>query len=400
MAVNRYDQPAQYNPIDTYVPLPFKELMSAIQYREGVGEQTTNAALKLGDLAVAETLDYVNDPIYGRRYVGDKSGSKEAKGFIEDINNRISELVSYEGDPSDPMYRRKIMKITNELQQAKSQQGILGKAEKTAADYKLLEESMRKAGSVQGSEWRARSIANELSRFQRDGGPLDTSLTVGSYVDRAKGSEQLVKGLEESVIKRVGLKPGVDEFGQPTYYQTGSERVEITEDQIRNTAKGLIWNSEVGTDLRNQRDTIADTYMYTNPDLSYAEAIKLADEEIQKSYKEIEDSLVAKFMTTKTANSLTFASGWRGINTGEFDPSLFSTIDDEIISNPDRFGVNKKYESEYAGERNRLVEEYRKKYGSSDLQSATQYADSILGSKENYKQNKKNQYPNFWNIQF
>jgi hypothetical protein len=376
--VNRFDTPAQYNPMDTYVPLPLKELMGSIEHNQKRTEVLEDATLKLGDQNLGSTLSYIDRPGFGRTNVSEISGAKKAQETMQGYKDRLNALVNHEGDPLDPIRRREIMKLSTDMRSFMSPEGVGGQAMAREKEYRQLESELHRA-QIGDKPWLALPIRQELDRFIKDGGPINLGVSAMKGTDMAALSDDLMRSIGSN--SKEFQTWGTDPFGNPALISSG--RKEITEDKIRSTAHGLINGSDAGTEL----DAIQKHYT----DLAREQGDENPEEfgllKRTERYKQIEDGLVAKYkeLATKDGIQVVGGDGPREV----FDPALVSSIDDEIIETPDQFGVNSDYSSEYKAEMARLAESYRKNNPGWDNNSVSEYVQANIGSPSDYKLRRK-----------
>lgn len=123
--INRFDSPAQYQAINTYVPIPFEQMAQAAIYRQNKADQQ------------GEKLDEAYNKANNLRYIKnskDQLKIEEVQRVIDDLSTKYS---SPEYDMSDPMVQREINSTINRTLNNQQIQSIQRSAEAYDMNEKL-----------------------------------------------------------------------------------------------------------------------------------------------------------------------------------------------------------------------------------------------------------------------
>ena len=335
---NRFDTPAQYNPIDTYVPLPLQQLMGAVQYKQAQGDAAEDAALRLSEKQMGSVLKSIDRPGFGRTDVSDISGAREADEKMKSYNQRLSDLMSRGVDPSGPMFRRELAGLGSEMRQFFAPEGLGGQAMQRDAEYKQLQAALARA-EIGDKPWLAGPIRKELDRFIKEGGPINTGVSAVKPIDMAITGDKLMNNIAP-MVKEVTY-PSVDKNGNTVMISTG--RKEVSEDKIRAAANGLLNSSDIGNELNLIEEHFTDLMKENDPNVTDKEAAAYGAQKRNERYKELEDGLVAKYKELSEKSGISIVGG-KGSTTENPNFNLAS-VPDHIISNPnykpDPRGINK-----------------------------------------------------------
>ena len=285
---NRYDSVAQYNPVDTYVPIPFQEISQAAQYRQKRADEIEATEVKLGDLAVAKGLDAVRLSNGELMKVNDLT---DAKKFVDDYNLKLTSIANKigTGDRSNPDYRREVLKLTSELKNALGSEGALGKATYNQEQYKQLQETlMKSADDISKQPWLAGQYDDELRRFASSpGSALQSGVGIGKYVDRVKDIDDLTKGMESQFMG--AGKPTVDENGVITYSQSKG----VSPTRIAEVVKNVMSTGNIGKSFQDEAIHLTKRYMRDGLDRDEAEA--KAVKEVTGKQNDILNAMINKY---------------------------------------------------------------------------------------------------------
>jgi len=297
---NRYDSVAQYNPVDTYVPIPFQEISQAAQYRQKRADEIEATEVKLGDLAVAKGLDAVRLSNGELVKVNDLT---DAKKFVEDYNTKLTSIANKigTGDRSNPDYRREVLKLTSELKNALGSEGALGKATYNQEQYKQLQETlMKSADDISKQPWLASQYDNELRRFASSpGSALQSGVGIGKYVDINKEVDDLTKGLESQLISTYG--PSMGKNGLIT---SGLSHGVIAE-RVAEVAKNAISTGNVGNSFRQKAQYLAENYM-RGGELTREEAVAKATKEVAEEQSSLLNTMIQKYTSSEVTTKEKF----------------------------------------------------------------------------------------------
>ena len=288
MASNRYDSPAEYHPIDTYVPIPFQEISQAAQYRQKRADEIEATEVKLGDLAVAKGLDAVRLSNGELMKVNDLT---DARKFVDDYNLKLTSIANKigTGDRSNPEYRREVLRLTSELKNALGSEGALGKATYNQEQYKQLQETlMKSADDISKQPWLAGQYDDELRRFASSPGTaLQSGVGIGKYVDRVKDIDDLTKGMESQFMGEG--KPTVDANGVITYSQASG----VSPKRVAEVVKNIMSSGNVAKSFQDEAIHLAKNYMRDG--LSKEEAATKATKEVTDKQNDILSAMINKY---------------------------------------------------------------------------------------------------------
>ena len=325
MAINRFDRPAQYNPIDTYVPIPFQEIAQAAAMRQRRADEVEGMESYLGDTssAAATGLDAV------RLSTGELLPSTDLKGadeFTKEYNARLSTLADKlgTGDRSDPLYRREVMKLTNELKREMSSTGRLGRARQNAEQYKIMQKTlMDNQDAISKQPWLAAAYDRELKRFADSPGTmLQSGVGIGKFVDVNKIADELVSGMEVMYEGSSGPQPIA--LGM----MSSAMRHGVDKNRVAYVATNAVTTGQVGQSFAEQGQYLYERNLSSG--MSNDEAKIKAEASIKAQQEQLVNSLVAKYTQSTVTKD------------DKFIPEFWAKMmgyDPDAVLNPDKFGV-------------------------------------------------------------
>lgn len=297
--VNRYDTPAQYEAVNTYVPIPFEQMAQAAAYRNKKADEQFERVLKLEEYNVAKGLENMMIPGTDKLVnVAEQSGLNAANKFVEDFNTRLSTISDRVGttDASDPSYTKEVMRLANELNQARSQTGVLGKAEQNATNYRIMQENILKNPDVQSNPWLAQNLISHLRDFESGKiSSLDPSVGIEKYEDLSVLTDDLIKGIAGE------FKGNMDQ---------------VSEDKIRQTALNFLPQSRVGQRISDigefyQKEALRGG---ANPE----QAAQVAATKMSEVYNNLVNGAIHKYRSSNYRGSM--SGGFGGFDLGDLNP--------------------------------------------------------------------------------
>lgn len=314
MAVNRYDTPAQYDPVNTYVPLPFPEMAQAVAYRNQRADETQGRLLELEDQAIASGLEQIRIPGTNEVIdVSDASGLNEASRWANDYSSRLSTIGERVGttDMSDPAYRREAMRMARELREAKSPTGVLGRAEENLRNYNIIKENVLKNPDIERNPYLARNLINQLQSFASSDRPtlLNPDAGIDEYKDLSSITDKYVQGIKPLLAESYGGY-GTDEQGN-TVIKEGFLQ-EISPEKIRETATGMILSGEAGDVIRQQSAYFRDQLERTgvDPETASVRAEQYANDILEQQVS----SLISKYAFSTGRDDISVSRSGSGAN--------------------------------------------------------------------------------------
>jgi hypothetical protein len=261
MPVNRFDSPAQYNPINVYSPIPFSEMMQVVDYRTKKAESADALELKLMDESLANGLKTMNVPgIVNPVDVAKASGLTAGQAWVADYDKRLSEISSRlaTSDKSDPMYGRELKKMALELRRAKSETGVLGRGDKNVSTYNAMQDLLSKNQFARENPGAAAAMIAEMKRFkenENDPNNILQPVGLGEYVDVQKESNALLNDISpETLISEASYD--TDEDGNRVIRD--SQKQGVTKDRVTRMATNAINSGRLGqwykTSFKAERD--------------------------------------------------------------------------------------------------------------------------------------------------
>lgn len=211
--ITRYDQPAQYQAVNTYVPIPFQELALAGTAKQKRYEDTlAQEDAVLTDLSNIQALDRIVDPGTGAEIeVGEAKAVEARKQYYQDS---INELTSTLGDKASPMYRAKLANKVRELRSDLSPQGIFGRAMGNYKTYQDIRKRLSESEDATKSPYLAYNVRNELMRYaqgaQEGVGYLAGQASIGKDPEVTKRLSDVMKNIQPIMTQRYA---GIDDTG-------------------------------------------------------------------------------------------------------------------------------------------------------------------------------------------
>lgn len=245
MAINRYDTPAQFNPINTYVPLPMEDLLKAGAYRQQKFDETASIEDMILEAATPIGLKQVRT---SSGEILDVNDYYETEKLAKEFNSKINSLAEELGttDKSDPLYRQKVRSLAHQLKQEMDSTGTFGRARANMEAYQNIQKTLQENPDYQKAPWLASSIDNELQRFAGSpNGLLESGIGIGEYVNRFETLDKLVDGLEYQFTKEFGAQNYKNILG---LIATGTASA-VDAQRVANVAESAIRNSDIGDDL-------------------------------------------------------------------------------------------------------------------------------------------------------
>ncbi len=184
---NRFDQPAEAQFVNTYVPIPFQELQQAglaKQQQFNVGQQRLDIAQ-----AEAEQLKYIAD-------------SQDEQYIKNEVIGTVNEIADeFEGrDYSDPTVMRSINKRLRTIDKQR-----VDRIQQSAASYGQFQQDVRKLG-LQGKD------APYLNQFD----PSQFSSEFGTFtqtpearLDYKAAAESYFNNMAEKYLGTIDVEPGI-----------------------------------------------------------------------------------------------------------------------------------------------------------------------------------------------
>ena len=164
--INAYDQPAQYQAVDTYVPIPFQEIMAAGMQKQRQYEEAENLTDKaFEDLESQSGLKYINAPGSNTPIeVGDYQRVEDRKKYYTGV---IDELVMNTPDKGSPMYRSKITNVIRQLRKDLSPEGTFGAARANYSTYSEMMKNIRESEDAANNPFLLQGKRQELLDFAK-----------------------------------------------------------------------------------------------------------------------------------------------------------------------------------------------------------------------------------------
>lgn len=254
--INAYDQPAQYQAADTYVPIPFQEIMAAGMQKQRQYEEAENLTNKtFEDLESQSGLKYINAPGSNTPIeVGDYQRVEDRKKYYTGV---IDELVMNTPDKGSPMYRSKITNVIRQLRKDLSPEGTFGAARANYSTYSEMMKNIRESEDAANNPFLLQGKRQELLDFakrSKEGvAQLSNMATIGKdpelnkqLVDvldnmKANLSTQLDADLANGVIRK-------DEYEGIAYnkaYQNALNTIMTTPSIYNSLGQQAAWEKDV-----------------------------------------------------------------------------------------------------------------------------------------------------------
>ena len=205
MAISRYSKPAGLEIIDSYVPLPFKEIKAAINEKQNEWDLTEN------------TLDQANKPLSNLKIHQnwyDSSGNflaknkdfelvREKQDQIENIKNDI--YTKYKGDWSNPEAQREVKNLAYNVAMWSEKEGKRLEEKSKNYEDRLKENQKQKLDYGKQDTYSSfdDSIYNEVAKQQR--GESSYELAPNTYYssqDKNKIVNEATTNLGETLGKK------------------------------------------------------------------------------------------------------------------------------------------------------------------------------------------------------
>lgn len=199
---NMYEQPVQSQIYNTYVPIPFEELLQAglakqakYDYQGALGDQLlSNADQQQG-------LSGVQDPWNPTKVLPLQDASK-VNDRINYYNEQVEKLASEIPDKGNPMYVRKLQKIRNEYQKDMSPQGVFGIAKHNIDTYNELSKLIQDNPQSSDNPWLLNPLAKHYRQISGSDSmqPLQSGFTIGDEVNRQELTKKYLDGIGEDLV--------------------------------------------------------------------------------------------------------------------------------------------------------------------------------------------------------
>lgn len=337
--INRYDQPAQSQFINTYVPIPFDVLAQAGMARQQRHDQVMEQELEF-DPTAGPSLKYITTPMGEPLEVGDRAAVETAQ---QEFENRLSNLSQLAGttDRGDPRYQRELRSLYRDLAKARSSAGVFGRAKANVERYKQIQEQIAENPDVQKAPWLANQLEAQIRQFadaSRQGAgiaDLQAPAGIGEYVDRTAEFNDAIKNIN-SIILDIVDTPAEALMNNPGYIKTGKFSG-IPRSKIQDAARAYLkTNNSVTQDLAQQRE-----YLENYTDMSDAEIEQI----MQREKQELENYLVSIYTESDaTYNFKSDAEYGRKADEDNQIETLLGTFRPNLIES-DIFNIDQSYKT-------------------------------------------------------
>ncbi len=209
--ISRYNSPDDYNyqPIDTYVPLPFREMQEAIQRKQLERDKVEDGLAKLPSYLKADIeKDYYNSTgTEGVRNVTYDKYLQDANKYNNKINE-ASKLLE-QGDVKGA--KMLAGNIASEISNWRN--NFAAQAENETKQYRTVRESIQKDKDFGRDKWRAvdfdLGIRNQATRDLSQGYQATNFTPQSSYIDLPKEIADVAKDVKLSTEERKSVREGL-----------------------------------------------------------------------------------------------------------------------------------------------------------------------------------------------
>ena len=199
--VNLYDQPAQAQFMQTYVPVPFEELMQAGAMQQQRWEEGIKAEDALQtDFGNIQYLRNVSDTAGNVYETGIEKYAEEAVGQFKD---RLEDIVAGVADKTSPEYRASIRNLVTDWRKANGPQGQFGRMKADVDRYKSRTESIEKekiGSKTHRGVYSDMQTQNYLKQLQKGYTDYNVSTPILKDVDIHKELNETLKNVGETVL--------------------------------------------------------------------------------------------------------------------------------------------------------------------------------------------------------
>jgi hypothetical protein len=332
--INRFDKPAEYNPINTYVPIPFEEMMKVVDYRKKDKAFGEASALEMLGTKIGDTVDSFRIPGTGEIIdIRDAAGTTRAKEKVAQYHKQVQDLLATGADFSDTSKKMQLFSLMRNFQNDQNPDGDVGYATSNAQKISALQAELQKAPNLEQSPWRAKAIKDEILRWKANpGSELNTQgIGVSGYVDRGKAVSEIVQGINRELSDK-GFQ------GRPV--------TEIGEDKIRQTFAGLAMNSDLMRDVKLEyQDRLGEATRNSKTPEELASNKAEAQGWLVTQIQQLEDGAVAKFRESGTVGGgggglgalSKFMSQYNDMNTQTDQSTPIAVAHNPLIKVPGNF---------------------------------------------------------------
>lgn len=289
MEVNLYDQPAQAQFMQTYVPVPFEELMQAGAMQQQRWEEMVKAEDALqSEFGNIQYLRNVTD-VAGNVY--ETGIEKYAQEAVGEFQNKLENITTGIADKSSPEYRAAVRNLITDWRKASGPQGIFGRMASDVERYKGwrsgVEESEIGSKTHRGI-YADMQMQNYLNKTKQGYTDFNIGAPILKDVDIPAKLNETLKNLNDEILSMPGISQDAMNQIRRQGYTTGvdpqrvagiaanliKQDTDIIED-IR--AKGLSagYRDEelteyVNQSINNYASTMAAVYRKEDPNVSWA----------------------------------------------------------------------------------------------------------------------------------
>lgn len=256
MPITPFSTPAEAPIMDTYVPIPFQEMMQA----GAMTQQRYDENIAMTD-ELSSQLDQINAlgdvAIPGIDDVVKFNDKKVIQAEYDKFDTRISELTKSIQDKSSPEYRQQVRGIISDFRRSSGPRGNMGMAMANVQEFKAFKKKLDENPQLANSPHLLMPFIKKLQAHNKRSAsgeitPLDLSGAVGETVDINKKLSEALKHMGSTVLKESQLqKYGNDVTGlYGALQETG-----ISKDRIKQTVAGLLASDrEMLNDLQQQAE--------------------------------------------------------------------------------------------------------------------------------------------------
>lgn len=236
-AITPYSTPAEQPVVDTYVPIPFQEMMQAGAITQARHDEAVAMEDTLSDqLGAVNALRQVE--VGGQYY--DMPDYDVVTGIKDQYEAKLDDLASTIPDKSNPEYRAKLKSLMGSFKRDLAPTGRIGIAMSNIKSYQDYQKQAKDNPQLMEDPSLYMPFLQKMERYKQgiksgDIQPLDLSGAIGESVDINKELSNILKNMKPTEVEALGLGATSVE-GIMQALSSG----EVSLDRISNAVQGLI----------------------------------------------------------------------------------------------------------------------------------------------------------------
>lgn len=303
--INAYMQPAGYEAVNTYTPIPFQELMAAGMTKQKQYEEADAITQDLEtNLESQAGLKEISVPGSGTPLeVGDYARVETRKKYYNDM---ITDLTLNTPDKGSPMYRSKITNVIKQMRKDLSPEGVFGVASANRQSYAETIKEIRSSEDAAANPWllqgKRQSLIDFANRSKQEVARYDNSSPIGKDPEVNRRLADIMKNIEPELLKSYAneVSPGEIRSGKLSA---------VTRQRAYEVALGLIANDPT---IQNAITTKA----------SWDRDVNGSDIDPNKAADNLASTMAELFAKSEGSTSLDLNAGWASRNDEQQMPGI------------------------------------------------------------------------------